>query len=408
MVCERNPRFRRGVGAAARQAALFACGAGVLVLGSAHLYANAALALMAAIWIGAEGVWREVPDEGSAPRPALAPDLAGIDGERRTLRAFLDQTPAPLVSLGPGGALRAVNRAARSLFHTDDRVVDAPDALLTAIRQAVPGERTVARLPMPQGPRAFALSVADAVGPLGALRLAALTDIQPQIQAAEAAALRELLQILSHEIMNSLTPVASLVDTAGRLLADGAPGSTEAARDALATVGRRAEGLARFVEGYRTLARLPPPCVAPTSIASLLEDIARLFRSRWAARGVMLELASPGANRFARLDPDLMTQALLNVLANGAEAALEGGRSPAKVGLSLATSRSGVELTIWDNGPGVAGGDSEAIFRPFFTTKAEGTGVGLSFARQVARSHGGELSLLPRAPGMGAAFVLTI
>ncbi len=325
----------------------------------------------------------------------------------------MDQTPAPLLIRTPDGVIRAGNRAARALFNTDDRLLDPPQDLVQALRDGAPGERltlSLAHAGAAGGVRTYAMPLTDVTGPGGAVtRLAALLDIEPELRAAEAGALRELLQVLSHEIMNALTPVASLAATAVELMEDQTPASTALAREAVATLGRRAEGLTRFVEAYRTLARLPPPRLAPTSIAALVDETARLFRSRWSARGVELEtsLAPPG-DLVVKLDPDLMIHALMNILSNAADAALAVSAQPRVSLVAGAGPSGGVELLVTDNGPGVGAADRDRIFQPFFTTKADGTGVGLSFARQVALSHGGTLTLAPDTPGRGATFVLTL
>jgi len=329
------------------------------------------------------------------------------------LANLLDQTPAPLLIRRPDGVIRAGNRAARALFHTDDRLLDPPAALVQALRDGAPGERltlSLAQAGAAGGVRTYAMPLTDVTGPAGvATRLAALLDIEPELRAAEAGALRELLQVLSHEIMNALTPVASLASTAVELMGDQTPASTALAREAVATLGRRAEGLTRFVEAYRTLARLPPPRLAPTAVAALVEETARLFRSRWSARGVALETRLACAEDLVvKLDSDLMIHALMNILSNAADAALAGRAAPRVSLIASAGPRGGVELVISDNGAGVAAEDRDRIFQPFFTTKADGTGVGLSFARQVALSHGGALTLAPETPGQGAIFVLTL
>ena len=118
-------------------------------------------------------------------------------------------------------------------------------------------------------------------------------DIQPEIAAAEASALRDLLSVLSHEIMNSLTPVSSLAETAEDLLRGETSAAAATARDAVATLARRANGLTRFVEAYRTLARVPPPRLALASVGALLNEAAALFKVRWTGQGVELALSMP-------------------------------------------------------------------------------------------------------------------
>jgi signal transduction histidine kinase len=408
----KTPDWRRAFGAVASPVLVFVCGGLAVLAVQGSLYACGLVCVLAGLWLAAWTSTRSIrPSVVSVSPTALtlsarpAPDL---------LVNLLDQTPAPLLIRNPDGVIRAGNRAARALFQTDDRLLDPAPELARALSAGAPGERQTLSLPhagAAGGVRTYAMPLTDVTGEAGAVtRLAALLDIEPELRAAEAGALRELLQVLSHEIMNALTPVASLAATAGELLEDKTPASTALAREAVATLGRRAEGLTRFVEAYRTLARLPPPRLAPTALSALIDETARLFRSRWSAQGVELEVNSGVADLVVKLDPDLMIHALMNILSNAAEATLAAPKtSPPSVGLfASAGAGGGIELVIADNGPGVASQDRDRIFQPFYTTKADGTGVGLSFARQVALSHGGTLTLAPDSPGSGAKFVLTL
>jgi len=399
--------FRRQAGRALGQALLFACGIGVVIALRFGLYACTAVLVLLAVWLGSVAIWPAY-EIGSPSARAPTDPATPSKADQRWLGSLLDQTPAPLLVLHPDGVIRTGNRAARTLFHTDDRLIQPPDMLVHALNSPSPTERLTVTLETEAGPRAFAVSMSDLVGPEGALRLAVLLDIQPEIRAAEAAALRDLLQVLSHEIMNALTPIASLASTAVDLLGDETPDSTAQARDAVETLARRAEGLTRFVDAYRTLARLPPPSLKPTRLGALLGEVSRVFRSRWERQGVMLEVNEPALDFDLDLDMDLLVHALMNVMSNGAEATLAAPGERRLVKLTARARENGAVLTIEDSGPGVAPTDRERVFRPFFTTKAQGTGVGLSFARQVALSHGGDLALLPQRAGTGAEFLLTI
>jgi two-component system, NtrC family, nitrogen regulation sensor histidine kinase NtrY len=401
--------FRRVAAAALSQALLFACGAGAVTAQRAGLPATALVLGLVALWIAAATAWAARPRPvARAPAPVHDAEADAIRAEQRLLRSLIDQTPAPLLMLRADGSLRAGNRAARALFRVDDRLPSPSPALLDALAAGPGGGRTTVELDTEAGPHTYAMSLADLAGPDGDIRLAALLDIQPEIHAAEAAALRDLMQVLSHEIMNALTPVASLAATAVELLEDGTAASTALARDATATLARRAEGLMRFVDAYRTLARLPPPVPQPVGLIALMDEAGRLFRSRWAPKGVRLDLTPPSPDMIVRLDPDLTIHALSNLLSNAAEAALGGTARPPRVELAVRPRDDGAILVVADSGPGVAEADRDRIFHPFFTTKAEGTGVGLSFARQVALSHGGDLTLAPAAPNEGATFLLRL
>jgi signal transduction histidine kinase len=394
---------RAGLSRFCGQILLVVCGVcGVYAL-QGHFYACTLVLALIALWTAAAG-WPNWPAPLRRER-SIQESAAAF--EQRLLTALLDQTPAPLLTLGGDGVIRAGNRAARSLFGTDDRLLAPPQALSQALA-ATPTDRTTLSLDTQSGQRAYALSITDLAGAQGGVRLAILIDIQPELRAAEAAALRELLQVLSHEIMNALTPVASLAATAIDLLADDTPTSTLLAREAVETLARRAAGLTRFVDAYRTLARLPPPHLQPTSLTAVADESARLFRSRWRDKGVELDLAVPAEDVLVSLDRDLVVHALLNVLSNAGEAALANPDRPPRVGLAAAVSDDGAAFSITDSGAGVAQGLGGQVFQPFFTTKPEGTGVGLSFARQVAMSHGGDLVLEAAQAGSGARFTLHV
>jgi two-component system nitrogen regulation sensor histidine kinase NtrY len=399
-------RFWAGL---AIQALVFACGALAMFAWRAHLAANTLLLILAAAGTGA---WTAARLLSAAPGPEPAPEVppAHLDRERerRTLQAFLDQAPTPLVTWQPGGPPTAVNRAARRLFRTDGVVDDPSGDLAAALVAATPDTRRTIRLPSDGVLRTYALSVAEVVGAGGALRLAALTDIESEIQAAEAAALRELLQVLSHEIMNSLTPLASLADSAADLLARGEPNDVATARESVEVIARRTGGLHRFVEAYRELARLPSPSPRRVSLEALLAEAARLFETRWARLGVRLEAEPPRPDILIRLDPDLTTQALLNLLTNAAEAAMAGQATPPTVRLWARPSGDGAAISVEDSGVGVDAAHAADIFRPFFTTKPEGSGIGLALARQAVVSQGGQLLLEPTPQGAGARFTIAL
>jgi two-component system nitrogen regulation sensor histidine kinase NtrY len=389
----------------AAQIAVFVCGALAILAWRAGLPANTLVlalgGLGAAFWVATQA---KRSAEGARPEPEPPTDNLDRERARRTLQAFLDQAPTPLVTWRPGGPTSAVNRAARRLFRTDDVLAGPAGEEVTAALSASPDTRRTVRLTSDGVARTYAISIADVVGAGGALRLAALTDIEAEIQAAEATALRELLQVLSHEIMNSLTPLASLAQSAAEMLADGRPQDLPVARDSVAVIARRTEGLHRFVEAYRRLARLPAPSPRRIGLGGLLTEAAQLFETRWAPLGVRLAFTPPKPDIMIRLDPDLTSQALLNLLTNAAEAAIAGGRTPPTVRLSAHPTGDGAAIAVEDNGLGVPDIHAADIFRPFFTTKAEGSGIGLSLARQAVVSQGGQL-LLETTPE-GARFVL--
>ena len=237
----------------------------------------------------------------------------------------------------------------------------------------------------------------------GHARLASLTDVQMEIHKAEAAALRDTLHVLSHEIMNSLTPVASLAEIADSYLAT-APVEIAPAREALETLGRRAAGLTRFIEAYRSIARLPDPVFQSTHPAQVVEAILDLFRGAASEPPVTFVLDADTNLPRIDLDEAQVSQAIINVVTNAIEAT-QGVARP-HIAVSMRESRRTIVIRVSDNGHGVAEEVRPNLFSGFVSTKASGTGTGLTLARQIALSHGGNLYLEASTPD-GTTFAFT-
>lgn len=323
-----------------------------------------------------------------------------MDREKLRNRALLNHAPVPLLVQHVDGTLHAANRAARRLFMTEDILRNPPKALVAALEGDVASpEKRLIRLPTAgSAPRVYALSIGKGGGAGGIVAYLALTDVEAGLNAAEAQALRDLLQVLSHEIMNSLTPIVSLSATAEDLFAEqsGAEKSGNESEalilEALGTIRRRAEGLDRFVRGYRDLARLPEPDLKLTDLGALVREIARLFVARWETR-VALDVVLPAGRLMTRLDAAQMEQVLVNLLNNGAEAALP--QPDPRVQLAVEATSGSVVIRVCDNGAGIDPSLHERIFEPFVSFKDGGNGIGLPLARQIIRGHGCKLLLAP-------------
>jgi signal transduction histidine kinase len=322
----------------------------------------------------------------------VAPPAAGKGPSEQSvlMSAYVDQGPVPLLSYSDGEGLVAINRAARSLFGTDDLVGDPPPSLTRAIAQSPPA----APGPLSLFGKSYAIGISEIVTVRESVKLVSLVDIQSEIRMAEATALRDLLRVLSHEIMNSLTPVSNLADLARDYLADETPAASKAAGEALDLLSQRAAGLAHFVEAYRTLARLPDPVLRTVDLGLLLRDIVRVFEKSIDKASVHLEVDLPAGPLLVDLDETLLSQALLNILTNAAEAVTVS--QPGRIRVSVIADESESRILVSDNGCGVPDELSAQIFHAFVTTKPDGTGTGLNLARQIALAHGGDLLFVGR------------
>lgn len=342
----------------------------------------------------------------------LRQERSETQDENRYLAALVDDVPSPLLSIDDGGQVVLLNKAARRLLAAGATNVAALSAYGTGFAGDVaalrPGERRSTQLLVAGAPTAALLSMAEVrQARRPNLRIVSVQPIQQELDRAELAAQTDLVRVLTHEIMNSMTPVTSLSATAAALMAAADRGDDPAitdARHAIETVARRAEGVMHFVRTYRQLTRPPELRRQPVKLAPLFDEMQRLFASDWP--GLPLTIAIEPAGLAVDADPDLLAQLLINLLKNAGEAAqaVDG----AAVTLSAAALKGGrVAIEVTDNGPGIDDALRQDIFLPFFSTKKDGTGVGLSLARQIALAHGGALTCEPAVP-RGTSFRLLL
>ena len=165
-------------------------------------------------------------------------------------------------------------------------------------------------------------------------------------------------------------------------------------RNAIQTLARRADEMMHFVESYREFARTPAVTTTTFDASEWTDELVRLFQASPVARDVSLDVKISAAGLMIEADRALMTQVVLNLLKNGAEAAFGHAVAPA-VGMEFAMRKDGrIDIVVSDNGPGIPAMYKTDIFLPFFTSKTAGTGVGLSFARQIILLHGGGIYVL--------------
>ena len=229
--------------------------------------------------------------------------------------------------------------------------------------------------------------------------LLVLADLSVPLQEEEQTAWKRLIRVLGHELSNSLAPIKSI---AGSLLArvDGLSGDAADLNDfrrGLGVVESRADALHRFVQSYRQLAQLPPPRLKPVVLAPLMERVTLLEQRL----PVQLD---PGPPVTLDADPDQLEQMLINLLANAVDASLANGGRPVRA--SWASAGASLQIVIEDRGLGIA--NPENLFVPFYTTKSQGSGIGLVLAQQIARAHGGEISLVNREDGDGARAIVRL
>jgi nitrogen fixation/metabolism regulation signal transduction histidine kinase len=321
------------------------------------------------------------------------------------LQTLLDTVPAGLLVLEADGTASFVNRAAhRLLGEPAPRLADLPVLDATAAAQLgglAPGTHRLVQLA--NGRRLLA-SAGQFTTPDGRpRRLLSLQRLAGDLDAVEQKAWDDMARVLAHEMMNSLTPIASLSQNLDGLLRAG--GRTEEVAAALETITRRSQALLRFVERYRQVADLPEPQPRPLPLLALLEGVERLIRPSLDERGIALTVHVAPPTLAARADADLLEQALINLLRNAADAAAT--QPHPAIGVDCRVENGQCIVEVRDNGPGLDPAQREQIFVPFFTTKPGGSGIGLSLARRIAQAHGGQIMVSANEP-RGSVFRLIL
>ncbi|MFN0173943.1 MAG: sensor histidine kinase [Saprospiraceae bacterium] len=255
-----------------------------------------------------------------------------------------------------------------------------------------------------------------------AVRLLTIQNIHPELQRKEVDAWRNLTRVLRHEIMNSVTPIVSLVETAQEIVEHDLPKNAASAdlKEALEVVALRSRGLVNFVEAYRSFSAIPQPRLEDISAKTLLERVVQLAVSESKDLNIKIESFVQPETLRLHADAGQLEMVLLNLVKNAREALgtlsnsaiPQSNQSPnPPISQSRITLRAGADakghpfIEVEDNGPGIPAELLEEIFIPFFTTKATGSGVGLSISKQIMQLHGGDIRV-STSTGGGARFVL--
>ena len=321
------------------------------------------------------------------------------------LRTVMEEINISIFAFDSDKKLRLANQAAQLLLAKPAERILGRDAAELGLAECLEGEPA----------RLLALTFPGGAGRWGMRRsqfreggrpheLVVIADLSRQLREEDLQAWQRLVRVLGHELNNSLAPIKSIAGSLGAALKrqPRAPDWEEDLRTGLDIIASRSEGLARFMTAYARLARLPQPTLAPVSLAPLIARVAALEAQ------LAVQLVA-GPDVTVMCDAAQIEQALINLVKNAAEAALEQratGRTSAGVRLAWTKRPGVVEISIEDDGPGVANPGN--LFVPFFTTKAGGSGIGLVLCRQIAENHSGSLALVNRVDAIGCVATLRL
>lgn len=308
---------------------------------------------------------------------------------------ILDFVETGIVVLNSKGAVYQKNKKATQLLGMDvfthtKQLSRISDELKKVMEEALPGDKSQVQVSTERGTINLALRVSGINIKEEELRIIALSDINRELDEREIDSWIRLTRVLTHEIMNSLTPVTSLSETLLQL-----PGAeNEEMRQGLETIHTTGKGLINFVMSYRKLTRLPSPEPSLFYVRPFLERMIKLACHQHPCPHISISLHEAKDDLIVFADENLIAQVVTNLLKNAIQAI---GDTPD----GLITLRAycdeleSVHIEIANNGPVIDPEAAEQIFIPFFTTKEEGSGIGLSLSKQIMRLSGGTLTLLP-------------
>ena len=309
------------------------------------------------------------------------------------LRKVLSEVEVVVLAFDEAGRLKLANEAAERVLKKRQTELLGQSAATLGLADLLGGSarRIIKDLPaLGSGPWELRRGSFRMAGEPHALIV--LPDVSHALREQEREAWKRLIVVMGHEINNSLAPIRSLSENLSSLLErDPRPeDSDQDLKDGLAIIARRAEGLGRFMTAYAKLARLPPPVLGRLDVGAWIQRVAAL-EQRLAVE------VTKGPELSLLGDADQLDQLLINLVKNAADATLLQGGG-VRVGWGVMDAE--LNVTIEDDGPGVR--DTNNLFVPFFTTKPEGSGIGLVLARQIAEAHGGEVTLGSRSDRAGA------
>jgi two-component system, NtrC family, nitrogen regulation sensor histidine kinase NtrY len=341
---------------------------------------------------------------------------AESEEKARYLQMVVQHVRVGLIGFNQDGVIEIQNNAARKLLHCNQlRHIDDLGAineeLINAIRNPDLAPNTIVKIDSGGDYLQLVINISRLQFRNTLHTLVSLYDIQSELEEKEMEAWQNLIRVLTHEIMNSITPISSLAQTAHTIIKEeieisDVPDSKylNQVATAVETINKRSQNLLTFVENYRKLTRIPNLDFQHIVLPELFQRIHDLMQPQLTSSAVELVCDTDPTDLKLTCDPNLLEQVLINLIGNAIQATHE--KKGARIDLKAGVSQVGrAVISIKDNGCGIEKDVIDKVFIPFFTTKKEGSGIGLSFSRQIMRLHGGSIKVHSIA-GEGTTFIL--
>jgi nitrogen fixation/metabolism regulation signal transduction histidine kinase len=339
--------------------------------------------------------------------------------QEQYFRTLLEHLAAGIITYNDKGFILHANSSAKKLLSIDilthlQQIERKDHKLFEMINSIKPFERKLIAVTAEAGEIQLSLKATSFKTNENELVILSIQDIKNELDEKEIESWMKLIRVLMHEIMNSITPITSLSESLSNIYSTGGkPVSSDRISDktiattlqGLNVIKEQGKGLMSFVESYRKLTRVPEPEKKLFKVADLMHRVQILYNSldRSDKTDLSVSLVNPDLAIFA--DQNLISQVLINLLKNALEANESNDTGMIKI-VASEGSNNHPDICVIDNGPGITEENIDEIFVPFFTTRSNGSGIGLSISRQIMKAHGGNLKVRS-VPGKETVFCLS-
>ncbi len=327
-----------------------------------------------------------------------------------------------IIAYNNDGSIEMINAAAKKLFSINKlkniKMLSSWDInLKDTLMNIKPGENELIKVKKSDDLLQLSVQASEFVINEREIRLVSIKNIQSELEEQEMAAWQKLIRVLTHEIMNSIAPIASLSSTVNLMVKDVTNTLNEKLpeeydqetigdiNDALVTIHKRSTGLIHFVDKYRNLTKIPTPNFKIYKVINQFTNINNLLEVELNKNSVKLVISVEPQDTEITADEQLIEQVLINMVKNSIHA-LDNIENP-KIQMKAYVNYNGKNvIQVIDNGQGIIKEVGDKIFIPFFTTKSSGSGIGLSLSKQILRLHGGTINV-NSVPDIETCFTLT-
>lgn len=331
------------------------------------------------------------------------------------LETMIEHVKTGIISFDPQGKVHLINNSFKSLLNKPflqniDGLANIDKELIEILKNIAPNQNKLFKTNI--GGNLLHLSLHATAFKLHGTeyKLVSLQDIKNELDAQELDAWQKLIRVLTHEIMNSVTPITSLTSTLYDMVKSDIKNDNKLEvstlnnlMEGLNVILNRSNGLHRFTEAYRNLSRVPAPNFQKVNLSDIVQQVVTL--QQHAFERVSIVVKPNNLNTTINADPELLQQVLINLIKNAAEA-LEQIENPTII-ITISTKEHQQIIMVQDNGHGIAPDVLDKIFIPFYTTKKEGSGIGLPLCKQIIQLHGGKLQVNTEI-GKGTVFSILL